>query len=425
VQLKRKKRTKTILRKAERVALRNNTNEKCIKGREIKMKKTVSLFLAVMLLVSILPTTPAQAKTTAPTITKVTEAIYNEVGIYSDGLVLVKEGNTYKYLNEKGKVVIDLSDAKYKSKNEKISEAGYFYDGLALITLKSNENAYLGGFYIDKKGKIALTTAQVNKQMTGKNRKISGLHSVFSEGVTISDGRPEDMHLCVINKDGSGKWYPGSYSDYYWYTEGLLCTGNYKNGNFYWHYVDKNFKNVISANYDDARPFNQDLAPVKINDKWGFINKSGKIVIRAQFENFAALDSYYSYKVFNDGLAAVQKGGKWGLIDKSGKTVIAYKYAEPLFFINGYTCVKGSNGKYTYIDKKGKTAFITNYDDANYFSKSGIAVVGNHGVYKLINKKGEQVSKKTWKFDRTGVSITTPDIINYKIGKKWGIAVVK
>ena len=51
--------------------------------------------------------------------------------------------------------------------------------------------------------------------------------------------------------------------------------------------------------------------------KYGFIDKSGKVVIEPQFDD--AED-------FSEGLAQVGKDGKWGFIDKSGKVVIEPQY---------------------------------------------------------------------------------------------------
>ncbi|EPZ6837230.1 WG repeat-containing protein, partial [Campylobacter coli] len=49
-----------------------------------------------------------------------------------------------------------------------------------------------------------------------------------------------------------------------------------------------------------------------LNGKWGFIDKSGKIVIESKFD-----DAWY----FREGLAAVELNGKYGFIDKSGKII--------------------------------------------------------------------------------------------------------
>ncbi|MFT4146845.1 MAG: WG repeat-containing protein [Mobilitalea sp.] len=386
------------------------------------MKRILSMLLVIMLLISIVPVIPVEAAT--QTITYLTKAVYDSVSDYSEGLVWVQEGNTFKYLNEKGKVVIDLSNKKYAGKNESIYSVGDFHDGLALIVVqKDSEDDYdLGGYYIDKKGNIALTTAQVNKKQSGKS-KISGLYYNFSQGITLTDARPDVGKVALVKTDGSTKWITAD-TAYYWYTQDLLCVGSYVDGEYLWGYVDKNYKKVISYKFNQARPFNNNLAPVEINGKWGFIDKSGKTVIKAQFDDFIVHDSNASYVVFDDGLATVLKNNKWGVIDKKGNTVIAFKYDYPVIFRNGYACVAGSDGKYTYIDKKGKTVIKTGYEDANYFTKTGVAVVGNNGVYKLIDTKGKQIGKKTWKFDGTKVSGMAPDILRYEIDGKYGIAKV-
>ncbi|EOH6548863.1 WG repeat-containing protein, partial [Campylobacter coli] len=56
---------------------------------------------------------------------------------------------------------------------------------------------------------------------------------------------------------------------------------------------------------------------VKLNGKYGFIDKSGKIIAKPKFD-------YGGY--FSEGLASVGLNGKYGFIDKSGEFVI-----EPIF----------------------------------------------------------------------------------------------
>src|SRR5580704_7964273 len=52
------------------------------------------------------------------------------------------------------------------------------------------------------------------------------------------------------------------------------------------------------------------LFPVRMNGKYAYINKSGKLVIQPQFERA---------EPFTEGYAAVQTSGRWGFIDKTGK----------------------------------------------------------------------------------------------------------
>ena len=55
------------------------------------------------------------------------------------------------------------------------------------------------------------------------------------------------------------------------------------------------------------------LYPVKINGKWGYIDKDGKIAIKPKFD--LALG-------FQEGRARIKLYGKWGYIDKDGKIII-------------------------------------------------------------------------------------------------------
>jgi hypothetical protein len=79
-----------------------------------------------------------------------------------------------------------------------------------------------------------------------------------------------------------------------------------------WGYMDKTGKMVIPPQYDIASGHSEGLAGVAIGKKWGFIDKTGKMVITPQFDKIAP---------FSNGLALVKIGGKWGYIDQTGKYI--------------------------------------------------------------------------------------------------------
>lgn len=92
--------------------------------------------------------------------------------------------------------------------------------------------------------------------------------------------------------------------------------------------------------------FSENLARIKIDGKYGYIDKLGNIVIEPQ---------YSSAGKFSEGLASVCTGNgyndkKCGYIDKNGKTVIDFKYADAEEFSFGYGVVK-SGTKDIVIDK--------------------------------------------------------------------------
>ncbi|PSO79918.1 MAG: hypothetical protein BRC51_06045 [Cyanobacteria bacterium SW_12_48_29] len=41
---------------------------------------------------------------------------------------------------------------------------------------------------------------------------------------------------------------------------------------------------VINPQFDYAGEFSEGLAPIKISDKWGYIDKTGEMVINPQFD---------------------------------------------------------------------------------------------------------------------------------------------
>jgi len=78
-----------------------------------------------------------------------------------------------------------------------------------------------------------------------------------------------------------------------------------------WGFIDSYGNLVIDYIYDDALSFGQHLAAVKIGEMWGYINVYGQIVIDTIFMDAES---------FSDGTAPVLTGRGWQLI-----TLIEYK----------------------------------------------------------------------------------------------------
>src|SRR5437660_12636727 len=86
------------------------------------------------------------------------------------------------------------------------------------------------------------------------------------------------------------------------------------------------------------------LFPVKMNGRYGYITKSGKVAINPQFDDVGQ---------FSEGLAPVKLGKTWGYVDRNGKLAInpQFDVADP--FSDGLALV-GTGYRYGYIDKAGK-----------------------------------------------------------------------
>jgi hypothetical protein len=136
-------------------------------------------------------------------------------------------------------------------------------------------------------------------------------------------------------------------------------------------YIDKTGKEVIPCKYDNAENFSEGLAIVMLNDKYGFIDKTGKEVTPLKYDNAGR---------FSEGLALVRLNDKYGYIDKTGKEVTPL-YDEIRNFSEGLARVR-LNGKYGYIDKTGKEVIPLSSgksSDEPYSAK-----VGEYDIVELL-----------------------------------------
>lgn len=135
------------------------------------------------------------------------------------------------------------------------------------------------------------------------------------------------------------------------------------------------------------------LAPVKLNDHWGYINQTGKLVISYKFLNASSFGP--------NGMAAVEdENQNWGYINTKGAYVIQPRFkgdaygSAPIgmFTANGLAPYKDStSGKYGFINEKGSTAIQAEYDSVREFADNGLAAVCQNGLWGYIDKNGSTV----------------------------------
>ena len=132
------------------------------------------------------------------------------------------------------------------------------------------------------------------------------------------------------------------------------------------------------AQYPDA------LYPIRVKNKWGYMNRKGEIMIKPTFAQ--AED-------FMDGraVAATEEEGKisYGYIDMKGQWIITPKYSRADPFYENRAAVECEEG-YGYIDTTGKEIIPCKFGDAGRFSE-GIAAVKVKGWTGFIDLKGDIV----------------------------------
>ncbi len=176
---------------------------------------------------------------------------------------------------------------------------------------------------------------------------------------------------------------------------------------FQWGYLDEKGKFAIEPRFTLATPFSEGLAAVRdvynrYGDKYGYINHTGKYVIRSQFEEAFG---------FSEGLAQVGDSNHlMGFIDRSGKWVVKPQFrafSRDSNFSEGLACVptndvtikfpfeSGSDTKFTwgYINKKGEQVIGFRFKEASAFSE-GLAVVEETNGSGYIDKTGAFVIRQ-------------------------------
>lgn len=259
--------------------------------------------------------------------------------------------------------------------NSQFEEAFNFSEGLALF--KSTDGKF--GF-IGEDGKYV-----INPIYKDANSFSEGLAAVVME-----NGKPQ-----FIDKDNKILFSVDKAEYCLGFKEGLArvkIKGK-------WGFIDKTGKVVVNPIYEDAQDFSDGLAAVAKKDekkdevKWGYIDKSGAVKINFQFVKDK--DKWFCEPgSFTDGLAFTSSDGKqWGCIDKDGKYQINPQFegdfGNPYEFKNGVSLV-AQGGSYGFIDKKGKYVINPQFKEARRFSGNNFAAVQHSdGKWGFINKEGK------------------------------------
>lgn len=271
---------------------------------------------------------------------------------FSEGLAAVVKNEKYGFIDTEGKVVIPLD-------YDWVSD---FSEGLAVVRINERYGA------IDKTGKVVIPVKY-------------GSLGDFNEGFAFAAYPSQDM--------------------------------DYKYG-----LIDKNNKEVIPFMYQQMGNFSEGLVVVQKEGKWGYVNKENKPVIAIDLD-------YEQVNDFADGLAAVfdfeqnSDNMKYGYIDKTGKLIIPMNFTRVYWednegkidFKNGYALVNDSEGREFCINTKGKEAECP---------------AGIDSSHKYFNDEYDEEASNQQLEDqfqsRSAGSAKFADITNYlalKPGQKW------
>jgi len=157
-----------------------------------------------------------------------------------------------------------------------------------------------------------------------------------------------------------------------------------KNGKY--GFLDKKGRLRISNRYEEAQPFHDGLAAIKLRDKWGFIDKEEAIVIQPY---------YSSVEPFHLELSIVQKSNKFGLINKSGEEVVGIRWKNIERLESGNYKVEDEAGKLGLISDLGQFILRPSFDELE--DSYGKVIVTQNGRQGILDYAGNQLFKVSFK----------------------------
>jgi hypothetical protein len=281
---------------------------------------------------------------------------------FSEGLAAVAEPSEDLKIAVRNKTISSIDNIKFGYIDwtgkyvipQRFYGARSFSEGLAAVTTTTGPNTKWG--YIDKQAKIVIPER-------------------FAEANEFHDGRAVAAILVAANQkrwgviDQTGAWIvkPQFTRAGNRYHEGFLPAEKDSK----WGYLDLHGKLVIPFQFRSPYPklpeihgafkFSEGLAAVFNGKRWGYIDKQGKWSIKPQFLLYNEQGSSFSeglaavctYNMYHGAMPIII--GKWGFIDKTGNVVIQPIYKRFGAFEHGLAPVWSSNYQFVgYIDHTGK-----------------------------------------------------------------------
>lgn len=125
---------------------------------------------------------------------------------------------------------------------------------------------------------------------------------------------------------------------------------------------------------------------VRIGDKWGILTADGEQLAEVKFD---------SVGVFHDGLAVVKAAGRYGYIDRSGAIVIPIQWMAAYDFSEGLAALRVDKKHFQFINTAGTVVIKSKkYDSVGRF-RNGICRVVKGGKVKWIDTRGKELKDES------------------------------
>lgn len=286
---------------------------------------------------------------------------FTDVGTFGGGMYPVKKDDLWGYANEEGKREIDYEFSEAFPFNSELVAAVRGADGEYFYISETGNKKYAVQNMANCEG-LSLISGNILAAFDGTSydyydtdfNSLTDEHFDYATALNGGIGAVQKGDLWEMidfnetdseeSEDDAAPAEPLQFDGVVIDGKGI-CYRNercfiYEDGSFY--LADGSGNKVAETPYEDARLFlendtedTQALAAVKLDGKWGFINKSGDMVIKPQFDDAHS---------FQNGYAAIEKSHRWGFVLPSGEMAIEPTFVNAKDF-NGIGGVFVSDGR--------------------------------------------------------------------------------
>ncbi|MEJ5106187.1 WG repeat-containing protein [Chryseobacterium sp. MYb328] len=327
---------------------------------------------------------------------------YEELGLFSEGMLSAKRKGKYGFLNIKGDVIIPMI----------YDGVGFFSQGLCIVS----KNKKYG--FIDRKGEVIIPIVYdaVDKShadsivVVSENRKWAFFDS---KGIQLSDF----IYDKVFSGYNANIPPPSNISEVTTYFQnGAVLTLKGKK----YEFLNEKIRPAFHENkFDSASVFDTyKNAIVKRNGKYGIIKPDGYAKVPIEYDWVGYFDTnhnsseYYNakkgkiFQIYNKDLKKLGESyepvlndfsvstpnlifknlkGQYGMVHSSGSIVIPFEYEDLQKQKSGFILGR-KNGKTGVLDKNGKIKIPFQYKNLEEFDEDANLFIADHKIINIDNQ---------------------------------------
>lgn len=243
---------------------------------------------------------------------------------FHEGYALVMKGKKITYIDKTGKTPFKMQWSNVRAFYDGLAEVSHSRDTSTLANLGSAVTSCLtlaaGAPLYEDDGSIIDDGARrgyINTSGTEVIPATNDYTTMFKDDIALVK-----VHGQWGAVDRSGTYIvPPQYSKMHYFCDDLAAVYDGRK----WGYVGRDGIMHIPPAYDEAGDFHEGLTRVRAADDVLIIDKTGQIA----FHLPAGLEFPWH---FSAGIAPIIKDGKWGFIDRSGSIVVSPQYSAVLLY---------------------------------------------------------------------------------------------